>query len=152
MSLLPRIERTSSPDDINRWTYGLGVVFVIAVATAAYSLQYIGTSEAVPIQISGPIAIVLFVVGPALALTQTTELLYDGLRHSLRAAGLTMGVFILAYWTIAGGQDIEVYTSPVLAGLTGIFVVTLYGILLFGIFWVIQFARTGTSGVSDDFQ
>jgi len=152
MSLIPRIDRKSSSDDVNQWTYGLGLVIGAAALAVAYAVQYINVDGGVPVHISGPLLIVLFLIGPALAFTQTTEMLYDAFRHALRAAGGVMLVFFIAYYAVGGGQSVDALSSPILTGLTGIMTVAIYAILLFGVCWAIQFFRTGTTGVPDDYQ
>lgn len=142
---------TSSKDDINwPWTHILVALIASLTPVLAYSVPYAASGESVPLGVSLAILSVYFIFVPALALREATEVLFDGTQISLRITLLGFLLFMIAFWATPE-QTGAFATLPRMVSFA-VTIIGLYGSIILGLVWAIQYTRKGTSGVNTEFQ
>ena len=144
-------EWTASKNEIKspRTYIFVGLVASI-ILPLVYSVPYVADGGTVPLSVSFAMMLIHFVLVPALGLKESTEVLFDGARLSLRIVILGVGLFIIAFWTTPG-QTNAFATLPSSASFT-LVMAGLYSTLVLGVLWVIQYTRKGTTGIDAEFQ
>lgn len=129
----------------------VGLVASIVLYTG-YSVPYVAADTSPPQIVSTVAFVVFFIVVPLLSLRESTEILFDGLRVSMRVVGGGFLLFTGAFWVADGATEgLSAFSSAPLLVTFSITVTGLYGMVMLGFLWVLQFTRQGTSGVESEF-
>jgi hypothetical protein len=141
------IDWTASQSDLAwPWSYLLAGLVAATGPAFFYTAQYAKVGGYVPLEQSLAMTLGFVVLVPLLGLREKTEVLFDAVNVAIRVFVGGFVLYAIAFWTTPGREAFS--NTPTMIAVT-VAMVGLYGIVVLGLLWVIQFARKGTSGVTE---
>lgn len=138
---------TASRADVQEKTYLLALGLFVSPLAVGIGSYYASINRTVPFPVSLAVILVYLLVIPGLAIRERTEILFDGLRLSIRIMVFGFLLFASTYWLTKETSAFDNLPMMVAFTLTAS---GLYATTILGITWIIQYARKGTTGVEPE--